>query len=62
MGEIMRSIYNLTLEEIEEYFLKKGVKKFHALQLFSWLYEKRIHSYDEITNIKKEILSSLILD
>ena len=58
----MKNIYGLTLDEIENYFLSKGVKKFHALQLFSWLYEKRIYSYDEITNIKKEILNSLSLD
>ena len=55
----MKNIYGLTLDEIEAYFLSHDVKKFHALQLFSWLYEKRIKTYDEITNIKKDILSSL---
>ena len=58
----MKNIYGLTLDEIENYFFAMKVKKFHALQLFSWLYEKRIHSYDEITNIKKEILNFLRLD
>ena len=55
----MNNIYGLTIEEIEEYFLSKNSKKFHALQLFSWLYEKRIESYDEITNIKKEMLDEI---
>ena len=55
----MNNIYGLTLEEIEEYFLSKNSKKFHALQLFSWLYEKRIESYDEVTNIKKEMLDEI---
>lgn len=53
----MKSIYGLTLEEMEEYFLGIGSKKFHALQLFTWLYEKRVKSYEEVTNIKKEVLS-----
>ena len=38
------SIYNLTKSEMEEYFISLGSKKFHADQLFSWLYEKRITS------------------
>ena len=52
----MKNIYGLSLDDLEDYFLSIGSKKFHALQLFSWLYDKRIDSYDEITNIKKEII------
>ena len=55
----MNSIYGLTLEDLEEYFLSIGSKKFHALQLFSWLYEKRIESFDEVTNIKKEVIDEI---
>ena len=58
----MKSIYGLTLEEMEEYFLNKNSKKFHAQQLFSWLYEKRVESYSEITNIKKELLEEVSND
>ncbi len=56
------NIYNLTRDEMEQYFLKIGSKKFHADQLFSWLYEKRISSISDITNIKKEILQQLASD
>ena len=56
------NIYNLTRDEIEEYFISHGSKKFHADQLFSWLYEKRISSVSEITNIKKELLDQIVLD
>ena len=52
----MKSIYGLTKEEMENYFIDIGSKKFHGDQLFSWLYEKRVSSYDMITNIKKELL------
>ncbi len=55
----MKNIYGLTIEEIENYFLDIGSRKFHALQLFSWLYEKRIESYDDITDIKKEVIEKL---
>lgn len=53
------NIYGLTLEELENYFVNIGSKKFHGSQLFSWLYEKRIKSYDEVTNIKKELISEI---
>ncbi len=56
------NIYGLTLEELENYFIDVGSKKFHADQLFSWLYEKRIKSYDEATNIKKELLEKVSHD
>ena len=50
------NIYGLTIEEMEDYFVSLGSKKFHADQLFSWLYEKRVNDYNEITNIKRELL------
>ena len=52
----MKNIYGLTMEEMENYFLEIGSKKFHAKQLFSWLYEKRIESYDDVTDIKKDVI------
>lgn len=55
----MKNIYGLTIEEMEEYFLSIGSKKFHAMQLFLWLYEKRIKDYSEVTNIKKEVLETV---
>ena len=50
------NIYGLTIEEMEEYFLSLGSKAFHAKQLFSWLYEKRIEDYKDITDIKKDLV------
>lgn len=58
----MKNIYDLTYEEMEEYFLNIGSKKFHAMQLFTWLYEKRVESYSEVTNIKKELLDNISKD
>lgn len=56
------NIYNLTREKLEEYFINHNSKKFHADQLFSWLYEKRISSVFEVTDIKKEMLEQLSKD
>lgn len=53
------NIYGLTIEEMEDYFLALGSKAFHAKQLFSWLYEKRIEDYKEITDIKKDIIEKV---
>lgn len=53
------NIYGLTIEEMEEYFLALGSKAFHAKQLFSWLYEKRIEDYKEITDIKKDVMEKV---
>ena len=53
------NIYNLTKEEMEQYFIEIGSKKFHADQLFSWCYEKKINNFDEVTNIKKELIEKL---
>lgn len=53
------NIYGLTIEEMEDYFVSLGSKKFHADQLFSWLYEKRVNDYSKITNIKKELLEQV---
>ena len=56
------TIYDLTKEELEKYFLDHNDKKFRATQLFSWLYQKKVKSYAEITDIKKETLSMLEKD
>ena len=62
----MKNIYGLTLEEMENYFLENGSKRFHALQLFSWLYEKRVESYNEMSDIsidmKEKISKNFSID
>ena len=55
---MMENVYNLTLQDWEEYFVNKGEKKFKGSQVFDWLYRKRVTSFDEMTNIKKDILDT----
>ncbi|MGL4949538.1 MAG: 23S rRNA (adenine(2503)-C(2))-methyltransferase RlmN [Anaeroplasmataceae bacterium] len=53
----MINIYNLTIEELKEYFVSKGLKPFRATQVFEWLYRSKIENFSEITNIKKDVIS-----
>lgn len=55
----MQNIYNLTLKDFEDYFVNQGDKKFRATQVFEWLYRKRVTSFQEMTNLKKEVLEDL---
>ncbi len=59
MGVCMENIYNMTYSKLEKYFLQLENKKYRARQLFDWLYNKRVDSFDYITNIKKEVLEKL---
>lgn len=55
----MKSIYDMSLVDLENYFLEKNDKKFRATQIFDWLYIKKINSFDNMTNLKKEVIASL---
>lgn len=56
------NIYDMTKEKLEEYFLAIGEKKFKAIQVFEWLYQKRIHRIHEWTNLKKEMREKIAND
>lgn len=58
----MNNIYGFTREKLEEYFLSIGEKKFKALQVFEWLYEKKNHNVEEWSNLKKEIREKIMND
>lgn len=58
----MKNIFGMPVDSLEEYFISIGEKKFKAIQLFEWLYQKRINNFDEITNIKKDIITKLGID
>ena len=53
------NLYGLTRTELENYFESIGEKKFKALQVFEWLYQKRCENIEEFSNIKKEIREKL---
>ena len=53
------NIYGLTIEQLENIFLNINEKKFKAIQVYEWLYQKRVNSFDDMTNIKKDIIEYL---
>ena len=55
----MRNIYGITRHDLEEYFLANNEKKYKALQVFEWLYQKKEQNIDNWTNIKKEVKEKL---
>ena len=55
-------IKNLNLEEATAYFLSSGEKEYRGRQLFNWLYERNVESFDEMTNFSKELRSRLATD
>lgn len=58
----MESIYNKSFTELENYFESIGEKKYKASQIYEWIYEKRVSSFDEMTNIKKDLIEKLKQD
>lgn len=53
------NIYDLTLEKLENYFIGINEKKYRAKQVFSWLYEKRVTTFEEMTDLKKDLIEKL---
>ena len=58
----MKNIYGITLNKLEEYFISKEEKKFKAQQVYDWLYKKRVKTFDEMSNIKKDVIEILKKD
>ena len=58
----MKNIYSMTLKKLEEYFFNINEKKYKARQLYDWIYVKRVTNFDDMSNIKKEVLEKLKKD
>ena len=53
------SIYSYQLEELKNWLITNGEKGFRAEQIFEWLYEKRVSSFDEMSNLSKALRAKL---
>lgn len=53
------SIYGLSIEELTDWMLANGQKKYRAQQVWEWLYQKRVNDYSQMTNVNKECLQLL---
>ena len=53
------NILNLTQEELTEFLVSLGLKKFYGKEVFIWLHKKIIRNFDDMTNLSlkdREIL------
>lgn len=58
----MRSIFDLNLDDLQNYLLEKNLKPFRAKQIFKWLYEKRVDSFYSMSDISKDLQVMLASD
>ena len=58
----MKNIYDLTLKQLEDYFISIDEKPFRAVQIYEGLYKKRYSTFDEMTNISKDLRENLKKD
>lgn len=51
----MTDIRNYSLEELEQLFKDWKASAYHAQQVFSWIYQKEVTSFDEMTNLSLDL-------
>ncbi|GAE33901.1 ribosomal RNA large subunit methyltransferase N [Halalkalibacter akibai JCM 9157] len=54
-----RSIYSIQFTEMQDWLQEQNEPKFRATQIFEWLYQKRVSSFEEMTNLSKELREKL---
>ena len=51
-------IKSMNQKELISFMEELGEKAFRAKQIYQWIHEKRVDSFDEMTNISKRFVSS----
>lgn len=49
-------IYDLTLDELIEQLVSNGFKKYRANQIWDWLYQKKVSSFDQMNNLPSDLI------
>ncbi|PZD93251.1 23S rRNA (adenine(2503)-C(2))-methyltransferase RlmN [Paenibacillus sambharensis] len=52
-------IYDFTLEQLQDWMKENGEPAFRGGQLFDWLYVKRVRSFEEMSNLPKQLREKL---
>ena len=47
----MINLYGLEINKLTDLMLSEGQKKYRAIQLYTWIYEKHATSFDEMTDV-----------
>lgn len=62
---MMRNIPNIreqSVEDLTNYFISKGEKKFRAAQVYEWIWQKNARSFDSMSNLSKDLRAMLEKD
>ncbi|WP_079479849.1 23S rRNA (adenine(2503)-C(2))-methyltransferase RlmN [Halobacillus salinus] len=54
-----QSIYGLTFDQLTEWLVEHGEKKFRSKQVWDWLYQKRITQFSEMKNVNQSCIDKL---
>lgn len=54
-----KDIRALTKEQLRDFFTTNGDKAFRGNQVYEWLWQKRAHTFEDMTNISKETRAML---
>lgn len=52
-------IYDLTYEMLEEKLLENGFKSYRVDQVWHWLYNEKVDSFEKMTNLPKDLINYL---
>jgi len=55
----MKNIKDYDLEDLKQELISIGEKGFRAEQIFKWLYQEKVKSFDEMTNLSLELREKL---
>ena len=55
----MKNIKDYDLEDLKQELVNIGEKKFRAEQIFKWIFEEKVTSFDEMTNLSLELRENL---
>ncbi|MBQ4573112.1 MAG: 23S rRNA (adenine(2503)-C(2))-methyltransferase RlmN [Clostridia bacterium] len=56
---MLKDIRSLSYDELADEIIELGFPKFRVNQIFSWIHEKCVSSFDEMTNISKDMRAKL---
>lgn len=54
-----KDIRALTKEQLRDFFVSQGDKAFRGNQVYEWLWQKKAHTFEDMTNISKETRTML---
>lgn len=62
VGDLMAEkidIKSMTLEELQEYVISLGEKKFRGKQIYEWIHQKLVTDFDQMTNLSGDFREKL---